>query len=213
MSWSEFAPVSKSERHQALESASETLFSDIFAARASQLRGEASVVRDLGRIETMKLPEGWIKGAESSQESGYSREYHPDGNEQVQLVLSYRGHRLSDKASNAFRSLIDSRPGALDPSLVQKAPLNEVLRDIGHQNTFEVLSARVQQINGEPALVVDGKYKNFDVNARFIYIDAERNSRKGSAPLQEIALIAPTKEFYKYAATATRQLENISWQH
>lgn len=222
MGWGDAPPPAKPDKPAAeVQTAqrSEDLFNEIFAVKSNNNQDKRAQVENLGRIESLTLPQGWVKGNESPQQMGYAREFHPEGNENTQMVFSYRGHRLSDNASSAFRRLIDSvgpeakAVNAVDARSVQQPPLNEVLGDEGHRNTFQVVSAKVQRINGEPALVVEGKYTNHDVNARFIYFDADRNARgNGNAPVQEIAIIAPTKEFFKAAMTASQQLDQIKWK-
>lgn len=225
MGFGDVPPPPKSHQLPPETKSEDALIHSIFLPR--ERNDQQETVENLGRIGMVALPQGWVKGRETSSDNGYARQYHPQepnaigefvDKGSVQLLFSYRGHRLSDGASNAFRELIDSAPGdgrsrVLPTGKLQEAPLNEVLGDLGHKNTFRIISARIEKMNGEPALVVEGKYANYDVNTKLIYIDGERNARQnGNAPVQEIAVMAPTKEFYKYAMKASASLSDIEWK-
>lgn len=225
MGFGDVPPPPKSHQLPPETKSDDALIHTLFVPR--ERVDQQTTLVDLGRIGMLALPQGWVKGRDTSTEGGYARQFHPQepnaigelvDKGSVQMLFSYRGHRLSDDASKAFRDLIDSAPGdgrsrVLPPGKVQESPLNEVLGDLGHKNTFRIISARIEKMNGEPALVVEGKYANYDINAKLVFIDGERNSRQnGNAPVQEIAVMAPTKEFYKYAMRANAALNEIEWK-
>jgi hypothetical protein len=235
MGWSDVPKMvddnssSKPKHVEMAQASTESMFEDVFGLNKDKPKTPTGHnLSNLGRIEHMNMPVGWVAGNDVSNATSYAKEFHPreqkDGESavdknDVQMVFSYRGNRLSDDASKLFRALIDSAPEdgkakTLNPRDLQQAPLDEVLGDRGHKNTFQVISAKVQRINGEPALVVEGKYSNYEVNAKLVYVDAERNSRTNAgAPVQEIAFMAPTKEYYKYSMQANKALDTVRWQH
>lgn len=208
--------------------AEKDLFGEIFGVspKAPEAHPDVSIT-DLGRIQQMSMPPAWVAGPESNIGTSYSKIFNPnekgpDGalkqRSDVSIELSYRGNRLSDAASKAFRALIDSAPAdgsarLLTPKELQSPPLNEVLGDRGSKDTFNLVSAKVQRVNGEPALIIEGKYAKHEINARAMFIDAERENRTArGAPVQEMAFIAPTKEFFKFAPAASDALNKIHWK-
>ncbi len=175
-------------------------------------------VNNLGHIEHLTLPPGWVVGNWMRSGSGYAREFHPVEQQATQLVFSYRGHRLSREATSAFRALIDSAPmygGSfrVDTRLLQTAPLAEVLQELGREKTFQLLCAKLQRINDEPVLIVEGKYARYDVIAQVVFVDTERAARTSdNAPIQEITVVAPTRDYYKAATAARNALHTVRWK-
>lgn len=230
MVWGEIPPVVEDNKNVAAEvqiaENQGDLFNEIFG-RSSKPPQEGASISNLGRIEQMSLPPAWVAGTDTNMGTGYMKTFHPkekgsDGvsvdRDDVQMQFSYRGHRLNNDASNAFRALIDSAPAdgsarLLTPRELQQPPLNEVLGDRGNKNLFNLVSAKVQLVNGEPALIVEGKYAKHEVNARVVYIDAERAFRnERGAPVQEMAYVAPTKEFFKFSPAANDAFNKINWK-
>lgn len=230
MVWGEIPPVVDDEPNIPAEvriaENQGDLFNDIFGPSTKPPQEGASI-SNLGRIEQMSLPPGWVAGNDSNMGTGYMKSFFPkekgaDGaavnRDDVQMQFSYRGHRLNDDASKSFRALIDSAPAdgsarLLTPRELQQPPLSEVLGDRGNKNLFNLVSAKVQLVNGEPALIIEGKYTKHDVNARVMYIDAERAFRnERGAPVQEMAYLAPTKEFYKFSPAANDAFNKIHWK-
>lgn len=175
-------------------------------------------INNLGHIDHLTLPPGWVVGSWMRSGSGYARGFHPVEQQQTQMVFSYRGHRLSRAATRAFRNLIDAAPlygGSfrVDTRLLQTAPLNEVLQELGREKTFQLLCARLQRINDEPVLVVEGKYAAYDVIAQVIFVDTERTARcTDNAPVQEITVVAPTRDYYRAAVAARNALHTVRWK-
>ncbi|MDR3616556.1 MAG: hypothetical protein P4L53_23555 [Candidatus Obscuribacterales bacterium] len=223
-------PSSSSAEIQKMQ-ASNGMLDEIFALKDKTAKTQKGPeISDLGRIAQMSMPVGWTAGNDVNRGTSYAKEFHPKTqnaageaveNKDVQMVFSYRGNRLSDDASKAFRELIDSPSKSTDgkgqPVTVldlQRTPLNEVLGERGSAAVFTPAFAEIQKINGEPALVVVGKYAKYDVKAKLIYIDADRNNRTAyGAPVQEIAFMAPSDQFYKYSTQANKALNSVEWQH
>ena len=178
---------------------------------------------DLGRISSMKLPAGWESGATTQQGPGYTKEFYAastknvDNVAQAQVNVSYRGHRLSDQASERFRNLIDMTPEngkqKLDAASLQKSPMSEVLGDKGDSKNFVIFSASLERTGGEPSLVIEGQYAGHKVNTRTAYIDAENHNRSNqAAPVQEISYVAATSEFNRYYDQVKKSLDGIVWK-
>ena len=207
------------------------MLDEIFSLKENKGKNSPGIlVNELGRISTMALPPGWIAGNNFSRGTAYAKEFHPrtmseDGkateNTNVQLIFSYRGSRLSDAASKAFRQLVDAFKESGDGKGqqvnvlgLQAKPLSEILGERSSPDIFKPAFAEVQPINGEPALVIVGKYINHDVKAKLIYVDADQNNRtEYGAPLQAVTYMAPTDEFFKYSAQVNKAISSIVWQH
>lgn len=196
------------------------MFNSLFRHQPKQCEGPVAY---MGAIAAMAFPRAWVEGETVKQGFAVAREYHPlvvddEGNirdkTDVQINLTYRGTRTSEVASKAFRDLLRRGPRKLDPQPFQQYPLNEVLRQRGQKEMFEITSAEVEDINGMPALVIEGSYTSHNVRARVVYADAHYRSldRTCEAPVQEVAYVAVREEFANYYNTAMKVLKSISWR-
>lgn len=211
-------------QHIVAKGETDKVFDDIFG---SQPRKSTGPVVEVGQIQSMIMPNGWVEGQGLTVGTSRSLVYHPRSkdssgnpvdNKDVQFNFRYRGNRLSEAASREFRQLIDSLSPSQEPRILkaedlQKSPLNEVLGDRGHKNTFKIFSAKVERINNEPALVIEGQYTNHPVQAKIVLIDAERHHRNNlPAPVQEIIYLAKSSEYQKHYLEAKRAFDSIVWK-
>lgn len=196
------------------------LFDSIFGMSPEKKLGP---VAQMGQVASMVLPEGWVEGVSARHGPAVAKEFHPlltdetgniEDNNEVQINIAYRGFRASDAATTAFRELLDRGPHEIPHDQLQNSPLSEVLHERGHKNTFTVTAARIENINGMPALVVEGDYTNHPVRARVAYIDADRRAvdRSNGAPIQEITYMATRENFPKFSESARKAINSIVWK-
>jgi hypothetical protein len=168
-------------------------------------------VKDIGQISDMKLPAGFVPGKQSGAGSGGNdsfQEYHSGADPNVKVYFEYRGHRMSQDSSDKFHQLLGAPAHNLPQAELNQ--LGEVIQDKGQSGSFQISTAKTQDINGKRVLMVEGDYVNQNppLRARSLYIDSDGT---GSA-VQEVTFQAPTASFNKNVVQGTRSLGSINWK-
>jgi len=165
--------------------------------------------KDIGQVADMKLPAGFVAGQKNDGgfgNSGSFQEFHSAGDADVKVFFQYRGHRMSQDASDKFHHLLSEPPHNLRQSEIDQ--LGEVLEGKSQPTDFQITTAKTQDIHGKRVLVVEGDYLNFGLRSRTLYVDSDGT---GSA-VQEIAFQAPKDLFNKNVVQGTKSLESINWK-
>src|SRR4030095_3116550 len=145
-----------------------------------------------GQVEMMKLPAGWVSGAEKGRtEAAYSyKEFHPEEGPDSMICFFYRGRRAGQDSSKSFRDVLAKPPHALTASEIES--IGQILRDKRDPKDFKMTSCRTEDVNGRRVLVVQGRYNEIQEDALAMLIDADKDPA-GSA-VQEIFFQAPAAD-------------------
>ncbi|MCA9800957.1 MAG: hypothetical protein KC777_03170 [Cyanobacteria bacterium HKST-UBA02] len=174
----------------------------------AQNQQPAKEVTDVGQIARLTLPDGFEKGPRESGTSGNNlfEEYHLGTDADVKLYFEYRGRRMSQTSSTAFKDLLAAPEHRLKPDELEA--LGELLGDKKNPGSFRVDVARTQDLNGKRVLVVEGRYLQHDLQARSMYIDTDGS---GSA-VQEVTFQTPADKVSKHFLAGVRALESVVWK-
>jgi hypothetical protein len=167
--------------------------------------------KDIGQVADMKLPAGFVPGAQRDGGSGsnsFFQEYHSGADPSLQVYFEYRGHRMSQDASTKFHQALAAAPHNL--SQTELKSLGELLQGKSDPGDFQISTAKTQDVSGKRVLLVEGDYVNQTppLRARTLYVDSDGT---GSA-VQEITFQAPTSSFNKNIVQGTRSLDSITWK-
>jgi hypothetical protein len=167
-------------------------------------------ISNLGQIETMTLPDGWVGGRPYRFSGGVGtrsfHEVHPPEMPKARLCFYYRGLPVYKEAGDIFRDVLDEAPHEL--SEAEYASLHEVLSDKARAEDFTVAFARTEELNGKNVLVVLGRYKEIEEDTYSILVDASGDGRV----IQEIIYQAPAESFREYLSAATDAIKSITWK-
>lgn len=158
----------------------------------------------------MPLPENFVQGKTTNDVFSQS-EYQLKGDNQVLLQFFYRGQRMSEPAAKAFLNLLNSNKAGDNVKDLQKAPLSEVLMDRGDPAKFKIAAAKIEQLDGKKALMVEGTYLKEPWQSRTYYVAAEDSRRPGSV-VQEINYLANKAKYEKHRPQVLRSLKAIDWK-
>src|ERR1700679_1101620 len=112
-------------------------------------------VKDIGQIDLMKLPLGFVIGKSSQPgfTSSFFQEYHLEADPTVKVYFEYRGKRMSSDSSDRFRDLLTAPPHNLSQGELEQ--LGEVLQAKSDHARFRTMVAKTQDINGKRVLVIE----------------------------------------------------------
>jgi hypothetical protein len=159
-----------------------------------------------GQIESMNVPQGWVARGNVRLPAGASLvEYHPPGVDSVRINSFYRGSRLADQTSEAFKNSLAAPPHTLQSK--ELASLGPLLGD--KTKDFDIYFAKTEDLNGKRVLSVEGRYKSGNqASEKTIYADSDGS---GSA-VQEISYSAQGREYLKYLTDAENAYKSIVWK-
>ncbi|MBX9568683.1 MAG: hypothetical protein K2X77_07290 [Candidatus Obscuribacterales bacterium] len=190
---------------------SEKLFEGIKATLAARAIGAQADLTNLGQIDSMELPSGWVSGkphvsGEAPEHAATYQEFHPPGDDDCQLGFYYRGRRVSKLAGETFHKILKQPEHVLTHAEFDL--LAEIIGDKINPADFHTASPRTKLIDGKMVLVVDGRYKELDHDNSHMYVDSDGT---GTA-IQEIFFQAPVKKFAKYEQAAHKAMLSIRWK-
>lgn len=165
-------------------------------------------VTDIGQIQTMTLPDDFVQGPSRSGTAGNSmfQEYHLKSDADIKVYFQYRGRRMSNAGAREFQSVLSQPPHTLKQAELDK--VSETLRDKSDHQTFRIMSAKTQDINGKRVLIVDGQYLKHGLYARTMYVDSD----KTGSVVQEITFQTPMSKLTSYLAKGVKSQESIAWK-
>jgi len=188
-----------------LDPEAEALFNQVFHGD-SMTDASVSAKISTGQIESMDVPEGWVKRENSALRAGASLvEYHPPEHDDIRFNSFYRGSRVSEKSARNFRECLNKPAHSLESN--ERLALSEVLRDKSYD--FQVLSAKTEDLKGKRVLSIEGRYNDSEhTSSRTIYVDSDGT---GSA-VQEISYTASGPDYQAHLAQAQKAFQSIIWK-
>lgn len=161
-----------------------------------------------GQIESMKIPEGWVKGGAGGSESSTYREFHPEGeNSDSRMEFFYRGHRVPEREGERFKEILKNKGHEL--SRPEFMSLGSILRGKQNPADFQLDRAWVDEVNSRPVLMIEGKYTENGKKSMVMLIDADKT---GTA-VQEVALVAPGTKYSALKPEFEKSLKTIEWKN
>lgn len=157
-----------------------------------------------GQVDSVMLRDDWEKGITEATPAPFS-EYHSTKFPETKLCFFYRGHRMSESGSNNFTQTLSQADHALSKSEIQS--LQEVLGTKADKESYTMLDARTQSLNGKRVLIVRGAYLENHYENETVYVDSDGS---GSA-VQEIYWQSPRSD-YAAQRQVRAALRSISWK-
>lgn len=191
------------------DAGSDDLFSNVFGKdRMANFARAATESMSAGQIESMNIPDTWVKREPVNLKSGAGLvEYHPGDNNDVRLNSFYRGNRIGDDAAKAFKHCLNETPHHIAKGSEELKSLTEVLGD--KANNFNIAKAFTDVLNGKKVLVVEGEYKNAEhTTSKTVYVDSDGT---GSA-VQELSYSAPGALYKAHLTEAEKSMKSIIWK-
>ncbi|HMP53650.1 MAG TPA: hypothetical protein PKD05_19025 [Candidatus Melainabacteria bacterium] len=160
-----------------------------------------------GQIESIKLPDGWVKGGAGGSESSTYREFHPEGeNSDSRMEFFYRGQRVPEREGERFKEMLKNKGHEL--SRPEFMSLGSILRGKENPADFQLDRAWVDEVNSRPVLMIEGKYTENGKKSMMMLIDADKT---GTA-VQEVALGAPETKYGALKPEFEKSLKSIEWK-
>lgn len=193
-----------------LAAGADSLFAKVFGSdkTASSATATKSETISSGQINSMSVPEGWLKRGPVNLRAGEGlAEFHAPSDSDVRLNSYYRGNRISNDGASAFKKCLDSVAHAITKGSDEMKSLSEVLD--GKSRYFNISSAFTEELNGKKVLVVEGSHKDAEhTTSRTVYVDSDGT---GSA-VQEITYSAPGATFKAHLPEAEKAMKSIKWK-
>lgn len=169
--------------------------------------GKGMELEDQGQIDKMTLPQGWVDGKlpPGATTSGTLKLFSPPDDPDARFGFFYRGQRMSDGSSAAFKRVLEKPAHVLTASEIKD--LKEVMRD-KDPASFKTLVVRTEDLNGKRVLIVEGNYTGFNHDAYSMYIDSDGT---GSA-VQEVWFEAAKPSYMKRLKSVKDSLATIKWK-
>lgn len=171
---------------------------------------QAQIV-DLGQIEKMVFPSGWVAG-EPQPNPGIGtrsyREVYPQDAKDASIGFFYRGLPVSDAAAAAFRAVLEKPTHFVTPPEMRSIKEILSLKTPVDSEQFKCVIAKTIDFNGRRVLMVEGRYPDSGDEIQEIYVDADGSGRF----IQEIFYQAPKDLYFRYLAQAKNALQSIAWK-
>ncbi len=164
-------------------------------------------IENVGAIDQMKLPAGFVKGAEQDgiAGSGSTKQYLAAANKDVEITLFNHGRRYSSNAE-AFKELLAKPPHVLSPAELKS--LSTLLGNYADVRAFKMTSCSTQELNGKHVLVIEGKW---NANGHESYSLLVNPDGEGET-VQEIYFKAPANEYKANLHAAQDAMKSIRWK-
>ena len=167
---------------------------------------KVSCVRNIGQVESLDLPDGFVEGKSKDDAGGFFQSYHLGSDPEIKLYLEYRGFRMGEDVSKAFHSLLSKPPHAINNAEVKN--YLEVYSQKYNPDDYKIDVAETQNINGKTVLVIERVFQKFELKVRTLYVDSDGS---GSA-IQEISFQTPTSKSADHFANGVKALQSIKWK-
>jgi hypothetical protein len=162
-----------------------------------------------GPVRSMRLPSGWSWGDRrnsGSQLNSYQELYLRE-NPEVTIWFFYRGNRISEGATKAFQRILQAPDHLLTKTEI--GSISEILKDQSDSKCFDLLIAKTADVSGCRILIIEGRYKETQLDRYHIYLDADSRDRGGV--IQEIFYQAPKADYFRHLAEARAAFNSIQW--
>lgn len=167
----------------------------------------AEDILNIGAVDRMVLPGGWVKGAEQTQIAGQgkSSQFLASGKKDVELTVFDRGRKYQSNAS-AFKEILEKAPHVLSPKELES--LGGILGNYNDARAFKMTACRTEDINGKNVVVIEGIWNTVGHKSYSILANPDG---KGET-VQEIYYKAPSSEFQAYFNPAMQAIKSIRWK-
>lgn len=184
--------------------------SDRLAQVAEKLPGAKAMdvdVTNVGAVDRLTLPAGWVAGKETNNIGGLGRsqQYTAPGTENVELTLFDRGRRYNSNAA-AFKDVL-SKP-AHDLTAAEQKSLGSILGNYEDTRAFKMSSCKTEDLNGKCVLVIEGTW---NVNGHRSHSVLVSPDGTGST-VQEIFYKAPQDQYEKHLPSVQSSMKSIRWK-
>ncbi|MBX9687444.1 MAG: hypothetical protein K2X27_12125 [Candidatus Obscuribacterales bacterium] len=170
---------------------------------------DANYVLDIGAIESLRIPDGWIEKSPMPSEWAtecLSRDFSPVDDENSTLSSFFRGSLISEASAFRFKRLLEEPAHELAEDEIFS--IQQVLSKMAEKDAFEMRSLHTSEIAGKRVLIIDGEWKSTKMQFHGILFNADESGRA----IQEIFFEAPLTPFLKYLADVVACIGSIKWK-
>ena len=181
----------------------------LVAHESTRKSGEKMIqdVLNIGAVDKMALPTGWVKGAEQNHVGGQgsTSQFLAPGKSDVEITFFDRGFRYHSNGA-AFREVLKKPPHVLSPQELKD--LGSILGNYSDPRAFTMSACRTEDINGKRVVVIEGKWNAEGHQSYSLLTDPEG---KGET-VQEIYYKAPAADYKTYLQPALQAMKSIRWK-
>lgn len=166
------------------------------------------VVKNLGQVKALRLPEGWTEcpNDDTIGDRQYLREFMAEGHDQVRISFFYRGSRVDNQSGKDLLKLLSGESHELNQAELDDMAF--ILRDASVADWFNIRSARTEILNKKKILLVEGTWTANGRENLAIFIDTDGT---GTA-VQEIHFAAPKADYKDYLNSAVQAIKSVEWK-
>jgi hypothetical protein len=162
-------------------------------------------LENLHSTSSLALPRGWKKGTTSHGRFSHCQQFHPADEDDVAVVVTCRGHQLSEEAAAKFLAVLKTPAHALDD--LERRRISEVLDDQIVKARFILAAARTEEWQGKTVLVTEGTYATSGDQAYTIFVDADGDGTW----VEEFQYFSPSEKFHVHFNDALATFKAIQW--
>lgn len=164
-----------------------------------------------GQIDSIELPDGWVKGGTGGNDQATYREFHPEGEAgdklpDTRIEFFYRGQKVPEREGERFSELLKNRGHEL--SRPEFMSLGSILQGKENPADFKLDKAWVDEVNSRPVLMIEGKFAENGKRTLLMLIDSDNTGRA----VQEVSLIAPEAKYAAVKPDFEKSLKTIEWK-
>jgi len=162
---------------------------------------------NLGSIKHLSLPDTWVSlPVEQDARSGEtSYEYRLRSDEDVKLLLFYRGRLLPEPIGQDFLKALQSDPHDLAGE--EYFSIECVIRNMSEDSFFQRYSVKTELLNGHKVIAVEGLWKESDLKTLAVFVDG---NGKGTL-VDELHFYAPSAKYDEHLAEFKKILASIKF--
>ena len=172
---------------------------------------EETIEREIEGMEpvaSISVPAHWTVSSESPSfgRTMATISFHPPDSPGLTLSLFYRGFPISDSEAAKFRRVLAKGAHRLSVEELDAA-CSQIVGNLSDASAFDIQSASVEILAGEPALVVDGFWKTSDKRFHGLFIPRDVTHQE----VQEIYFEGPEPGYSSHLDEALAAIASISW--
>lgn len=164
-------------------------------------------VSNVGAVEKLTLPAGWVTGKEVSGIGGLGRsqQYLAPGCTDVELTFFDRGRRYNSNAK-AFNDVLTKPAHTL--SAEEQKSLGSILGNYEDARAFKIESCKTEDLNGKRVLVIDGVWNVNGHRSHSILVSPDGTG----STVQEVFFKAPPADYTKNLTAVLAALKTVRWK-
>jgi hypothetical protein len=184
-------------------------------------------VEHLGRIRRLTIPDGWIAQTEPEDlfSQSWKRSFLAAQDEQVELIIYYRGVPIDEQTASTFSAIAAGKPGVHG---AEKLAPNEIISlrimmgfgnsgnnqytnsnapDSADGPVFDLRQAEIRRISNQVVLFISGKYRQGSYFSGIFY-----QADDAGRIIHQIGINAPSSQaMAKYIDDLEQVLGSIEW--